>query len=51
MTRLVWFEHHLSTRSAVARERQIKGWRRARKVELIEHSNSGWIDLAEDWFQ
>ncbi len=51
VTRLVWFDHHLSTRSAVARERQIKGWRRARKVELIEHSNSGWIDLAEDWFQ
>jgi putative endonuclease len=36
---------------AVERERQIKGWRRSRKLELIEQNNAGWIDLAADWFR
>jgi putative endonuclease len=51
VTRLVFFECYASSRLAVERERQIKGWRRSRKLELIEQNNAGWIDLAADWFR
>jgi putative endonuclease len=51
VTHLVFFERHLSSRAAVARERQIKGWSRSKKLELIEQNNAGWIDLAADWFR
>ena len=37
-------------RYAIAREKQLKGWRRARKNELIESKNPTWADLAGDWF-
>ena len=50
VTRLVYFEETTSARAAFARERQIKGWSRGRKLELIEATNGGWIDLALDWF-
>ena len=43
--RLVWFEQHASLQTAFARERQIKKWKRAWKIELIEASNPHWIDL------
>jgi putative endonuclease len=36
--------------AAIARERELKGWRRIKKVELIEQANAGWLDLAADWF-
>lgn len=45
VTRLVWFEAHPSRESAFLRERQIKKWRRAWKVELIEAANPDWHDL------
>jgi putative endonuclease len=48
--RLVYYESHRSILSAVAREREIKSWRRAKKIELIEQANAGWLDLAADWF-
>jgi putative endonuclease len=38
---LVWFEEHPTRESAFARERAIKKWRRAWKIELIEKANSG----------
>jgi putative endonuclease len=47
--RLVWFERHVSPGSAIAREKQIKGWRRAKKITLIDRENPTWIDLSEDW--
>ena len=50
ITRLVWFETTGNIRAAIEREKQIKNWSRARKVELIESANPGWIDLARDWF-
>jgi putative endonuclease len=50
VTRLVYFEETSEARSAFARERQIKGWSRLKKVQLVESVNSGWIDLAENWF-
>ncbi len=42
---LVWFESHLTMESAIRREKQIKGWRRAWKVRLIGESNPEWQDL------
>ena len=47
--RLVYFEEHPNAASMVARERQLKGWRRDRKIELIERENPQWKDLAKDW--
>jgi putative endonuclease len=35
--------------SAIAREKQIKGWLRKKKVALIESLNPDWRDLSEDW--
>jgi putative endonuclease len=45
---LVWFEQHATMDSAIAREKQIKSWRRAWKLALIEEVNPEWRDLAED---
>ena len=42
---LVWFEQHESADSAVTREKQIKKWKRAWKIELIESVNPYWNDL------
>jgi putative endonuclease len=47
--RLVWFEHYKYIGNALAREKQIKGWRRAKKISLIEEKNSSWADLSEAW--
>jgi putative endonuclease len=47
--RLVYHEWTDDPESAITREKQIKGWRRARKVALIESANSEWRDLSEDW--
>ena len=46
--RLVWFELHVSMYSAITREKQIKDWQRAWKLELIEKSNPGWRDPYRD---
>ncbi len=43
--RLVWFEQHESAAGMVTRERQLKEWTRAWKVELIEALNPTWRDL------
>lgn len=42
---LVWFEQHETMESAIAREKTIKAWKRAWKLELIEKSNPEWNDL------
>jgi putative endonuclease len=49
VTRLVYFESFGDIRTAIAREKQIKGWRRARKIALIESKNPTWSDLAESF--
>jgi putative endonuclease len=46
--RLVWYERHDRMDEAIAREKQLKGGSRARKVALIETLNPGWRDLYED---
>ena len=45
---LVWFEQHATMDSAITREKRIKKWNRAWKLELIETANPAWRDLAED---
>ena len=50
ITRLVHFEAFTDIRDAIAREKQVKGWVRARKVRLIEECNPTWEDHAEHWF-
>ena len=47
--RLVFFEATEDVRDAIAREKQIKGWTRKRKIELIAAMNPRWRDLSEDW--
>jgi putative endonuclease len=49
VNRLVWFEDTGDVTSAISREKQIKGWMRCRKVDLIEAANPAWRDLSEDW--
>jgi putative endonuclease len=43
--KLVWFEPHDDPKSAISREKQIKGWRRNKRVALIEARNPQWHDL------
>ena len=45
---LVWFEFHADMPSAIAREKAIKEWKRAWKIELVESSNQFWRDLYDD---
>ncbi|HEU0003306.1 MAG TPA: GIY-YIG nuclease family protein [Ktedonobacteraceae bacterium] len=49
VTRLVYFEETSDVQAALAREKSIKGWLRAKKVALIESSNPDWRDLSEEW--
>jgi len=48
INRLVYVETVSDPLSAIAREKQIKKWRREKKVFLIESMNPGWKDLSED---
>jgi putative endonuclease len=48
--RLVWFEQFVAVRRAIAREKQLKGWVRAKKIAMIEKSNPAWSDLSEGWY-
>jgi putative endonuclease len=48
--RLVWFERFGSPGDAIAREKQLKGWIRAKKIALIEKMNPVWVDLSEGWY-
>jgi len=47
--RLVYFEWTEDAGAALAREKEIKGWRRAKKLALIESVNAQWADLSEGW--
>jgi putative endonuclease len=42
---IVWYELHESMNSAIEREKQMKEWKRAWKLKLIEKSNPNWNDL------
>jgi putative endonuclease len=49
INRLVYYEDFGDIRDAIAREKQIKGWLRAKKIALIESVNPKWRDLSEEW--
>ncbi len=49
VTRLVYFEATTDVESAIAREKQVKAWSRAKRVALIESVNPTWKDLSEGW--
>jgi putative endonuclease len=51
ITRLVYFESTNDVTVAIAREKQIKGLLRSKKVELIKTLNPKWEDLSEAWFE
>ncbi len=48
LTRLVYAESHEDIGSAIAREKLLKRWKRAWKLNLIEKANPGWRDLYEE---
>jgi putative endonuclease len=45
----MYYEHFGDVRDAIAREKQLKGWRRAKKIALIEKENPRWEDLSAAW--
>ena len=46
--KLVWYEIHESMESAIAREKALKKWNRAWKIELIEKTNPQWADVYDE---
>jgi putative endonuclease len=48
--RLVYYDTFTDVRVAIAREKQLKRWRREKKIWLIERVNRDWKDLSQDWF-
>jgi putative endonuclease len=51
LNQLVWVEHFRNVNDAIACEKKLKGWRRARKIALIEKMNPRWLDLSDEWEQ
>jgi putative endonuclease len=49
--RLVYFEETAYVHEAIAREKQLKGWTRKRKIELIKTMNPTWADLSSEWLE
>jgi putative endonuclease len=49
INRLVYFERFTTITGAIAREKQLKGWLRIRKLDLIISTNPTWLDLSADW--
>ncbi len=47
VTRLIYFEECGEVMDAIAREKQIKGWRRSKKLQLIAGLNPKWLDLGD----
>jgi putative endonuclease len=46
INRLIYVEHHETAPDAIAREKQLKGWSRSKKIALINRSNPDWRDLS-----
>ena len=51
ITRLVYFEETKDVSAALAREKEIKGWRRSKKLALIRTTNPNFLDLSDSWFE
>ena len=50
LTDLVFYELFAHISDAIGREKQLKGWRREKKTQLIESMNPEWSDLSKDWY-
>jgi putative endonuclease len=50
VNRLLYYETFGTPDQAIKREKQIKGWRREKKIKLIDSTNPQWNDLAESWY-
>jgi putative endonuclease len=50
-THLVYWESFDDVRNAIDREKQLKRWRREKKMWLVEQKNPGWKDLAAEWYE
>jgi putative endonuclease len=50
VTRLLYIETFHGVLQAIAREKQLKGWKRAKKIALIETRNPKWEDLGREWY-
>ncbi len=48
--KLVYYESFQYIGDAITREKQLKKWRREKKVNLIETDNPNWNDLSDDWY-
>ena len=51
LDRLVYFERYESVHRAIGREKQLKGWRRLKKIALIVALNPAWRDLSDGWYE
>lgn len=51
VTNLVYFERYVNVQAAIRREKEIKGWLRAKKIALLESTNPKWKDLSYGWYQ
>jgi putative endonuclease len=51
VTNLVYFERYGFVGKAIRREKELKDWRREKKIALIESSNPKWRDLSYGWYQ
>ena len=51
LARLVYYETFAYPDDAIDREKEITGWRRSKKIRLIESMNPHWYDLAEHWLE
>jgi putative endonuclease len=49
--RLVWFERYQDVHKAIAREKELKGWKRSTQIALIESTNPTGVDLSRDWYE
>jgi putative endonuclease len=48
--RLLYRESFDDVQKAINREKQLKGWRRSKKIALLQSQNPHWLDLSRDWF-
>lgn len=50
LTKLAYYEYYENMEEAITREKQIKGWKRLKKIAVVESTNPNRKDLSTDWF-
>ena len=50
VNKLIYFETFKDVNEAIKREKNLKKWKRAWKIKLIEKDNKKWLDLSKDWY-